>query len=221
LGITLFNSGYLIADRLPRPRRVFLIENLSGPFLFAPRTEDEMEGTIREGIQYKTRWIIRRYMNQEMFEAGIPSEVPDMKGPIGQMLPAESVIEGNLLLNEGIQAIEELITGISTPVKWDSGNARIGVGDNSLAANVTQTALQAVANNSAWLTMSANYPSRSNTTLTWQAAANANTANFGWQEFTVVNAANDTGNNINRVANNQGTKVLGQVWTVSVQITLS
>jgi len=176
---------------------------------------------ISERIYYKTRWLITRYPCQEAYERGEPSEVPDINGPVGSMLPAHSTIEGNLLLNEGIQAILELITGISAPVKWDSGNARIGVGDNSLAANTTQTGLQANNANKAFGTMANSYPSRSNTTITWQAQFDANTANFGWQEFTVVNVANDTGNNINRVANNQGTKVSGQVWTVSVAITLS
>ncbi len=175
---------------------------------------------IPDKMLYKTRWLIRRYMNQEMFELGIPSEVPDLKGPIGAMLPAESIIEGNVLLNEGIQAIEDLLIGAATPTKWDAGNAYIGVGDNSANALANQTGLQA-ANNKAWVAMANTYPSRSNTTITWQAAFDANTANFGWQEFTVVNAANDSGNNINRVANNQGTKVAGQVWTVSVQVTLS
>jgi hypothetical protein len=176
--------------------------------------------SISERIYYKTRWLITRYPCQEAYERGEPSEVPDINGPVGSMLPAHSIIEGNLLLNEGIQAILELITGISTPTKWDSGNARIGVGDNSTAANATQGGLQAPTNK-AWNTMEATYPSRSNTTITWQAKFDANTANFGWQEFTIVNVANDTGNNINRVANNQGTKVSGQVWTVNVAVTLS
>jgi len=175
---------------------------------------------LPERMLYKTRWIIRRYINQEFFEMGIPTEVPDPKGPIGALLPPESVIEGNVLLNEGIQAVEDLLIGAASPTQWDAGNARVGVGDNNTAANATQTALQAPTNK-AYLPMANGYPSRSNTTITWQAQADANTANFGWQEFTVVNAANDTGNNINRVANNQGTKVAGQVWTVSVQLTLS
>ena len=179
-----------------------------------------MESQLAERIYYKTRWLITRYPCQEAYEKGEPAAVPDLNGPVGAMLPAQSIIEGNLLLNEGIQAILELIAGISTPTKWDSGNARIGVGDNSTAANVTQTGLQAPTNK-AWNTMQATYPSRSNTTATWQASFDANTANFGWQEFTIVNAANDTGNNINRVANNQGTKTTGQVWTISVAITVS
>ena len=175
---------------------------------------------LSEGFRYHTRWVITRYKNTEDFKRGFPSFVPDPAGPPGSFLPPQSFVEGNVLLNEGIQAIEDLLIGASTPTKWDNGNARIGVGDNNTGAANTQGGLQAPTNK-AWLTMSANYPSRATQTITWQASADANTANYGWQEFTVVNAANDTGNNINRVANNQGTKVAGQVWTVAVQLTIS
>jgi hypothetical protein len=191
-----------------------------GLFYCPYKKEETMKGNISERLFYKTRWIIKRYMNQEMFERGIPSEVPDLTGPIGVMLPAESIIEGNVLLLEGIQAIEDLICGLASPTKWDNGNARIGVGDNSTAASNNQSGLLAPTNK-AWQAMNTSYPSRNNTTVTWQSIFDANTANFGWQEFTIVNAANDTGNNINRIANNQGTKVVGQIWTISVQLTLS
>jgi hypothetical protein len=180
-----------------------------------------MEGALAERLFYKTRWIIRRYLNEEMYEKGISTEVPDVKGPVGAMLPAESVIEGNKLLNSGIAAIEDLICGIAAPVKWDAGNAEIGVGDNATAANETQTGLLAAAGNQAYNTCTATYPSRANTTLTWQAAFTGAVANYSWQEFTVTNKNNNTGNSINRVANNQGTKINGQVWTVSLQLTLS
>ena len=96
------------------------------------------------------------------------------------------------------------------------------MGDGTNAANATQTGLMAANNaNKSWNTMANGYPAVANQTATWQAAFDANTANFPWQEFTIVNAANDTGDNLNRVANNQGTKVVGQVWTVSVAVTLS
>jgi hypothetical protein len=174
---------------------------------------------IREQAYYKTRWLITRYPSQEAFERREPSEVPDLKGPVGSTLPAHSIIEGNVLLNAGITAALSIITG-GANAKFDAGNARIGVGDSSLAANATQTGLNA-ATNKAWANQANGYPAVANQTATWQAAFDANTANFGWQEFTIVNAANDTGDNLNRVANNQGTKVAGQVWTVSVAITLS
>jgi hypothetical protein len=189
-------------------------------FFIAGKMEGEMEGQITERMLYKTRWLITRYMDWDAYQKGTPSDVPDLKGPIGSMLPARSIIEGNVLLNEGITAALNILTGAGANAPYNAGNARIGIGDSSLAANATQTGLNA-ASNKAWGNMANGYPAVANQTATWQAAFDANTANFGWQEFTIVNAANDTGQNLNRVANNQGTKVAGQVWTVSVAITLS
>lgn len=179
-----------------------------------------MEGQFLDQMKYKTQWIIERYPDQAHFERGESKDVPDIAGPPGSMLPARSVIDGNVLLNGGITALLNIITGVGANAPWNAGNARIGVGDSSLAANATQTGLNA-ATNKEWNTMSANFPTVANQTATWQTAFGANNAVFAWQEFTVVNAANDNGDNINRVANNQGTKVAGQVWTVSVAITLS
>ena len=175
---------------------------------------------IREKAYYKTRWLITRYPSQEAFERREPSEVPDLKGPVGSTLPAHSIIEGNVLLNGGITAALNILTGARANSPWNSGNARIGVGDSSLAALNTQTGLNATTNKE-WMTMASTYPQVSGQTATWQAIFGSGNAVFAWQEFTIVNAANDTGDNINRVANNQGTKVNGQVWTVSVAITLS
>jgi hypothetical protein len=179
--------------------------------------EGKKMDALKERAFYRTQWLIRRYENQEAFEAGVPSPVIDAQG---ELRPAESVIEGNTLLNGGIQALLNLMAGLATPTKWDAGNAKIGVGDNSSAAANTQTGLQGA--NKAWAVMANGYPSRANQTVTWQASFDANTANYGWQEFDVINANNDTAaNSLNRVVSNQGTKTAGQVWTVSIQITLA
>jgi hypothetical protein len=176
---------------------------------------------ILDNLKYQTKWIIRRYPDQAHFIRKEAKDVPDLTGPPGAMLPAVSVIDHNVLLNAGIQFLLDLaIGGAGNNAPYNAGNARLGVGDSSLAANAAQTGLNA-ATNKAWGTMANGYPSRNNQTVTWQSSFDANTANFGWQEFTIVNAANDDGININRVANNQGTKVEGQVWTLSVAITLS
>ncbi len=181
----------------------------------------EMQEQIADRIRYKTRWVITRYRDFDAYLRGEPSDVPDLNGPIGAMLPARSIIEGNVLLNAGIQLALDLMTGGGgNNAPYNAGNSYIGVGDSSLAANATQTGLNA-ANNKAWQAMANGYPSRTNQTVTWQAAFDGNTANFGWQEFTVVNGANDDSVNLNRVANNQGTKTAGQTWTVSVAITLA
>jgi len=45
--------------------------------------------------------------------------------------------------------------------------------------------------------------------------------NFAWNEFTVSNTNSDTGKNMNRVVTSKGTKVSGEVWTLSLKITLN
>jgi len=171
---------------------------------------------LKETMHFKRTWTITRYPNDEAFHKGEPAPVVDADGILR---PAVSIIEGNLLLNEGITALLNVVTGAGNNAPWNSGNARIGVGDNNLAANNTQTALQG--NNKAWATMANGYPSVANQTATWEASFDGNTANHGWNEFTVVNAANDSGQNLNRVVSAQGTKTTGQTWTVSLQLTLS
>lgn len=177
-----------------------------------------MEG-MADRIRYKTRWLITRYRSEADFQNRIPGEVPDPNGPVGSILPAHSIIEGNVLLNEGITQALNLLIGANA-THYDANTARIGVGDNAANAANNQTGLQAPTNK-AWGNMANGYPAVANQTVTFQSSFDANTANFGWQEFSVVNAANDSGQNLNRVANNQGTKAEGQVWTLSVQITLS
>lgn len=174
----------------------------------------------KEHGHFERTWIITRYPDVEHYRRREPAPVPDINGPIGAMLPAQSIIHGNVLLNAGITAALNILTGAGANTIWDNANAYIGVGDNNTAAANNQSGLLAPTNK-AWGNMSATYPQVSSQTATWQAAFDANTANFGWQEFTIVNAANDTGDNLNRLANNQGTKVAGQVWTVQVQLTLS
>ena len=46
-------------------------------------------------------------------------------------------------------------------------------------------------------------------------------AQYDWKEFTVVNAATDAGENLNRKVSDQGTKAAGQEWTLTLTITIS
>lgn len=86
--------------------------------------------TVQDQVGYKTEWKITRYADQEAFEAGLPSEVV---GGDGTLLPAETVVEGNLLLTEGITRIWNLVIGAGGTV-YSNANARIGVGDGAPTA---------------------------------------------------------------------------------------
>lgn len=172
---------------------------------------------VQDRFSYKTQWVIRRYADQASFERG---EASDVAGADGQVLPAESVIDGNLLLNEGIGELLDLLAGLGSPTAFNNANARIGVGDSSTAEAATQTGLSATTNK-LYKAVDAGFPTRSSQTVTWQAQFTGAEANWAWNEFTVANGSSDAAKNLNRKVSAQGTKTSGQVWTISIQVTIS
>lgn len=154
----------------------------------------------------KTRWVVRKYDNPVAFAFGECRE--------------ELEIEGNLLLNEGINELWSLVCGTGG-VKFDNTNAYIGVGDSSTAAAATQTGLQA-STNKLYKGMEASYPTYgTDQKATWRAQFGASEANFAWEEITVANGNSDASDNLNRKVQSMGTKASPAVWTVDLEITLS
>lgn len=86
---------------------------------------------VSELLKYRTEWRVTRYPDQAAFEAGQPSEVFSADGAV---LPAESVVEGNILLREGIGELLDLGFGLGSPTAWNNANARIGIGDGAPTA---------------------------------------------------------------------------------------
>ena len=160
---------------------------------------------VHDALNYKTQWIIRRYADDAAFAHG------DCYN--------ESVIDGNLLLNEGIAELFDLACGLGTPTAFNNASARLGVGDSTAAAAATQTDLQA-ATNKTYKAMSASYPARSAQTVTWRAVFASADANYAWEEFVVDNGATAL-KTLNRRVSAQGTKASGQTWTLDLSITLS
>jgi len=150
-------------------------------------------------------WTTKKYENQEAYERDDAFETV--------------VNKGNLLLNEGITEMWKLIGGI-TATAFSNANAYLGVGDSATAASASQTGLQA-RTNKAYVAMASSYPQVSNQTITFQAVFDGSTAIFAWNEMTVANGSSDSATNMNRKVSAQGTKVLGQIWTLTLAITLS
>ena len=171
---------------------------------------------IEDKLHYKTEWIIRRYANDEAFKSGTPTPVI---GGDGAELPAVSVIEGNLLLDEGIGELWDLACGLGSPTAFNNANARLGVGDSSAAEDATQTDLQA-ASNKTYKAMEVSYPSRAAQAVTWRSVFSSADANYDWNEFVVDNGATAL-KTLNRKVSAQGTKASGQTWTLDLSITLS
>lgn len=171
---------------------------------------------IAEKLNYKTLWTIRRFADDAAFARGEASEVV---GADGAMLPAVSEIEGNLLLNEGIQLLLDLLIGAGGTA-YNNANSYLGVGDTNTAESASQTGLSA-STNKTYKAMQATYPQRSSQTVTWRAVFASGDANYAWAEFTIVNASSDTGTNLNRKVAANGTKASGQTWTLDVTVTIS
>lgn len=143
-------------------------------------------------------------------------------------------IVGNLLLNEGIQRLEDLsmvTTGLvsnqTVTNYWSNTNSYLGVGDSNTAEAATQTELQA-ATNRFYKVMNATFPSRSSQTITFQSDFTTSEANYVWAEWAIAAGATTasgagftTGTiNLNRKVAALGTKASG-TWTLSGQITFS
>ena len=169
---------------------------------------------VSDGIRIKTVFLIDKFkgaLTEEQRKAYLE----------GKLQPFETVrSEGNLGLNEGIQNLLDLIFGLATPTKWDNANARIGVGDSNVAEQATQTGLQA-ATNKTWKPMMAGYPQRTAQTVELRAEFGLTDANYAWEEGTIVNAADDTGQNLNRKVTAQGTKPNTETWIARFQLTVS
>jgi hypothetical protein len=164
-------------------------------------------------------------------DSPVPSKV--LREVVGFAEELET-IEGNLLLNEGIQLMLDIaIAAISNQTagnRWSNTDSYIGVGDNNTAEAATQTELQAVAaaTNRFYKAMNATYPSRANQTITFQSDFTTTEANFVWNEWTIASGATTasgagflTGTkNLNRKVAALGTKATG-TWTLSGAVTIS
>jgi uncharacterized cupin superfamily protein len=181
-----------------------------------------MEKTA-DKIGWKTHWRIDKFRDPDdkiakALQGGMPTA--EALQLFKDAFVGNEEWDANVALNEGLQELIDIICGLGTPTKWDNTNARLGVGDSNTAEAATQTGLQA-ATNKTYKAMDASYPQRSNQTAEWRATFGTSDANYAWEEYTVVNAASDSGKNLNRKISSKGTKASGETWTLSLQITFS
>ncbi len=160
---------------------------------------------LNDYFHYQTRWSITKYADDAAYRRGKAYE--------------EVPIEGNLLLNEGINAMLTLLAA-GTETAYNNANARIGVGDSTTAEAASQTGLQA-ATNFLYKAMDAGYPTfGTNQQIVFRSTFGGTEANFAWNEFTVDNGPTPT-KNLNRKVSAQGTKASGQTWQITLTITIS
>ena len=181
-----------------------------------------MEKTI-DKVGWKAKWRIHKFSDADdkiasALHAGLAT-TEALRLYKDEFLAAEEW-DTNISLNEGLQELIDIICGIGTPTAWSNASARIGVGDSNVAEAATQTGLQATTNKT-FRAMDATYPQRSGQSAEWRATFGSGDANFAWEEYTVVNSADDTGKNLNRKTSSKGTKASGETWTLSLSITFA
>ena len=181
---------------------------LPGHELVAWRFSWHAEKWSEEACEY-----VRRRLGMDA-RAAVSSEL------LRKFAGAEQELEvaGNLLLNEGIQALLDLMAAEGSQTAFSTANARIGVGDSNTAAVATQTDLQA-ATNKTYKGMNGTYPTRSNQTMDWQADFTSGEANYAWQEWVIDNGA-AAAKTLNRKVESLGTKTTG-TWTMTGSVTIS
>jgi hypothetical protein len=164
-----------------------------------------MKRTAGDQAGHKTKWIITKFENDEAFKKGESFEKVE--------------IEGNILVNAGINLLTNLLTGAGGTV-YSNANAYLGVGDSTTAASASQTDLQA-ATNKLRTAMNAGYPtSGTSQKVTFQSDFGSSEANYAWEEFAVFNAAS-AGTMLNRKVTSQGTKIEGQTWRLTLEISFT
>lgn len=161
---------------------------------------------IVEFIRPRPAWTVTKFADDAAFERGEHFE--------------KNVIEGNLLLNEGITEFLNLLAGTGGTA-FSNANARLGVGDSTTAAAAGQTALQA-ATNKLYKAMEASFPTVTNQSIAFRAIFGAAEANFAWEECSLMNGADETtAKNLNRKVTSMGTKTNGSTWQLDLTITFS
>lgn len=175
------------------------------------------QASILERAFEKAIWHITRYASEaDKLASKVYSKAEALK-----LFGADqfSTVERNLLLNGGINNLLTLVAGTGG-TEYDNANAFIGVGDSTTAAAATQTGLQA-ATNKAYVAMMTSFPTYGTSQkATWKSSFDASTGNFAWAEF-IIGTSNVGANALNRKVSAQGTKTSGQVWEISLEITLS
>ncbi|MFB3887950.1 MAG: hypothetical protein ACE14S_00540 [Candidatus Bathyarchaeia archaeon] len=177
----------------------------------------------KDVVGWKAKWRLDKFEDAsgeiaDALQAGMP--LKEARERFETAFVGTEEFSSNVALNEGLQELIDIVCGLGTPTKWDNANARLGVGDSNAAENASQTGLQA-ASNKTYKTMDVTYPQRTNQTAEWRATFGSSDANYAWEEYTVINAASDTGKNLNRKVSSKGTKASGETWVLSLQITFS
>ena len=128
--------------------------------------------------------------------------------------------EGNISLNEGLNHMATLLCG-GAGQAYDAAHTYVGIGDSTEAAAATQTGLKA-ATNKYWQLVDDGYPTYGTAQqIVFKATIAAGNASYAWNEFSIGNSNDDSGQNLLRKVESKGTKGAEEEWSLTVTLTLS
>ena len=128
------------------------------------------------------------------------------------------MVEGNVILDIGANAIWRLVTGIDPPLVFNSDNACIGVGDSDTPEDPSQTGLYGP--NVAFKGMDEGYPVVTDRSAVFRSTFGPSEALFYWREVSVTNTCGGGRIYLNRRVVDFGEKKQGETWSITVQLTI-
>lgn len=172
---------------------------------------------MKDKLHYKAIWKIARYVSEKDRKAGKAYSKKEAVGLFRALQFTE--FKHNGLLNEGINELWTILCSAGG-VKFDNTNTYLGVGNGTAAFDAAHTGLQGASKT--YKGMMTSFPTYGTSQkATWKSEFLSAEGNHAWEEFTVCNTNSDAGKNLNRKLSSQGTKTAGQVWELTLEITLS
>lgn len=174
-------------------------------------------------LRWDCRWKVDKWSPGQVHAVSqkLDLAIPEVNTLLLEALKVEPdervLVEGNLLLNGGIQLMENLLIGAGGTTASNT-TAQIGVGNGITAAAATQTALQGAS--TLYKGMLTGYPARTNQTLDFRSEFISGEAEFAWEEWAIRNDAT-AAVLLNRKVEALGTKAAGSVWTITGSITIT
>ena len=173
-------------------------------------------GSIIDSIEENAVWHIRRYKNEADKKAQKIYSNKEALALFGAKQHTEII--GNALVNQGINEMWTVLCS-ATGQAWDNANAVLIVGTGTGAENPADT--RATFTLPVEKAMDGGYPTFGTLQKAiWRATYASGDANQAWEEFGVLNTIT-TGELMNRKISSQGTKIAGQVWELTLEITLT
>lgn len=171
---------------------------------------------VVDNIERDTKWYIRRWespKDQKTQTTYEDKEAVDLFG-----MPQNTTIDGNILVNEGINEMWLLVGGTGATL-YNNANAQLVVGTSTTGENASNT--YASFSGAVTKGMDTTFPTTgSNQKIIFRSTYASGEANQAWNEFGCRNGSSRN-KLLNRKVSSQGTKQSGQTWELTLEITLS